>query len=523
MNSSEVGHIPFFIIHFEPTNNIEIDEPENAPEAPVFEPVDEPENAPEAPVQEETTDAPAQEAPAQQDEPIFVDGEADQEPQDISTDTNGVVADNIGNITNDILGGVSYSIKTALEKELGTETNDSATNGLVNDVVVDLLNQSSDEIKNAVGSILENDIENADFQAIASEAAGKVAEVLGNKVVTAIASNIDINLDYENVAKNVITNTVESVEGFVKKNLETSKAVVDQTLTNESSDDLAISNANDIATMVTNGVSYLLKSTLCESLESDKYEKCDNLVNTLIVNAAGILNEIITSNVKAATTGNGLQVACSAIPGNVFEKLTGTVVGAISSQIGNDSAEAEGVSKIANNILTVIINSIEDLLCANRTDADEAGSVILKDITGLATHIINKVNSINDNVVSTINEEKEEDNSISGSIASGINEIQETLKDEVEGGAEQPAEAQEEQPVETQQEQPAEAQQEQPAEAQQEQPAEAQQEQPAEAQQEQPAEAQQEQPAEAQEQQDDFANIPEAEEAEDEDEEPAEF
>jgi hypothetical protein len=406
------------------------------------------------------------------DEPIYIDPEADQEPQDISTDTNNVVADNIGNITNDVLGSVSFAVKSALEEELGTETNDSATNGLVNDVVVDLLTKTSEEIKSAVGSILESDIENTDFQTIASEAAGKVAEVLGNNVVTSIASNININLDYENIAKNVLSNTAESVENFIKKSLDTSKAVVDQTLTNESSDDLAISNANDIATMVTNGVSYLIKSTLCESLGSEFAETCDNITNSIIVSAAGILNEIISSNIKAAT-GNGLTVACALIPAEVFEKLTGVIVNAISTQIGNISTtDADNVSKIANTILTVIINSIENLLCANRTDANEEGSVLLKDITGLATHIINKVNSINDDVVLTLNEEKEQDNTISGSIAGGIADIQETLKDEVEikeGDAEQPANVEAEQPADEQAEQQVDVEAEQPADEQAEQ------------------------------------------------------
>ncbi|ORX43428.1 hypothetical protein BCR36DRAFT_586706 [Piromyces finnis] len=376
--------------------------------------------------QEETTEIQAAEPV---DEPIFIDAEADQEPQDISTDTNNVVAENIGNITNDVLGSVSYSVKTALEEELGTETNDSATNNIVNDVVIDLLTKTSEEIKTAVGSILENDIENTDFQTIASDAAEKVAEILGHNVVTSIASNLDINIDYENIAKNVLSSTTESVQDFIKKSLDTSKAVVDQTMTNESSDDLAISNANDIATMVTNGVSYLIKSTLCESVDNELGEVCENLTNDIIISAAGILNEIISSNIKAAY-GNGLTVSCSAIPSEVFEKLTGVIVNSIGTQIG--SSDADNISKIANSILTVIINSIEDLLCANRADASENGSVLLKDITGIATHIINKVNNINDDVVSTLNDEKEQSNVISGSIANGISEIQETLKEEVE-------------------------------------------------------------------------------------------
>ena len=416
--------------------------PEALPETPIDLPVTTPEAPEEAPVFEPAPEE-AQEEPAQvpaQEEPIYVDPEADQEPQDISTDANGVVAENIGNITNDIIGGVSYAIKTALEQELGTDTNDSATNGIVNDVVVDLLNKTVDEIKTAVNGILENDIENTDFQTIAAEAAGKVGEALGNNVVTSLASNININLDYENVAKNVINTTVGNVEEFVKKNLETSKAVVDQTLNNETSDDMTISNSNDIATMTTNGVSYLLKSTFCESL-SEQAEVCDNIVNNIIVGSAGVLNEIVSSNIKAAPE-NGLIISCSAIPGDVFEKLTAVVVEAISSQLGDVSTiDADNISKIANNVLTLIINSIEDLLCANRTDADEEGSILLKDINGLATHIINKVNSINDNVVSTLNDEKEDDGTtIAGTIASGIDDIQETIKEEVSG--EQPAEEQ---------------------------------------------------------------------------------
>jgi len=307
-------------------------------------------------------------------------------------------------------------------------------------------------------------MENTDSQTIAAETAGKIAAVLGDNVVTSIAENININLDYENVANNVISNTVGNVEDFVKKSIDTSKAVVEETLTNESSNDIAISNANDIATMTTNGVSYLIKSTLCEG--SENAETCENIANSIIVNSAGILNEIVSSNIKAAEEGNGLNIACSTIPGDVFEKLTAVVVDAVSAQLG-ESADGDSVGKIVNNILTLIINSIEDLLCANRTDASEEGSVILKDITGLATHIINKVNNINDNVVETLNEEKEEDNTtISGTIATGITDIQDTIK-EAEGGEapkpEEPVEAEQpvEQPIEAEQpaEEPVEAEQ----------------------------------------------------------------
>jgi len=455
-------------------------------EAPNFEEKQEPEGEPapeqiqeaeEVPETEQTVAAEPAQEPAQE-EPIFVDPEADQEPQDISADTNTVVSENIGNITNDILGSVSFNIKSALEEELGTEANDEATNGLINNVIVDVLSKTSDDIKEAVGKILENDMNSGDnFQGIAADAASKVAEVLGHNVLTSIASNINFNLDFENISKNVLSSTTENVQKFIEKNLEASKAVVDSnitndsTLTNDSSEDVTVSNATDIATMVTNGVSYLIKSTLCEALGAEAKDSCENVANSVIVSVAGVLNDIVKNSINSAS-GNGLNIACSAIPAEVFQQLTGVVTEAVSSQIGKDQ-ENGNISNIANSVLTLIINSVEKLLCDGRTDStEENGSVIIKDITGLATHIINKVNNINDDVVSTLNNEKQESETTSGSIISSVSGIQEGIKSEANG--EQPAEEKpaEEQPAE---EQPAEEQQpteEQPAE---EQPAEEQQ------------------------------------------------
>jgi len=500
---------PAFVVeHFEEPEDEQNQEFAEVPEPVQDEPVqDEPEQ--DEPVQDEPVqvepeqvepvqDEPAQNEPAQ-DEQIFIDPEADQEPQDISTDTNNVVSENIGNITNDILGSVSFAIKSALEEELGTESNDIATNGLINNVIVDILNKTSDNIKGAVGDILKNDMNNGDnYEQIATNAAEKVADILGHNVITSIASNINFNLDYENISKNVLSSTTKNIQKFIQSNLETSKAVVDQTLTNESSEDMTISNANDIATMVTNGVSYLIKSTLCESLGDDTSDVCDNISNSVIVSVAGVLNDIIKNSVNSAN-GNGLTIACAAIPSEVFQKLTDPVTNAISSQL-NTNNEAESVSKMANNVLTLIINSVENLLCADRAknNEDESGSIIIKDINGLATHIINKINNMNDDVVSTLRNEKEENQNVSGDIASGISNIQESLKTEVEtnGVPEQQPElpqTDEQQPAEEpQQEQPVEEQQEQPVEEQ-EQPVEEQQEQPVDEQQEQPVDEQQEQ------------------------------
>jgi len=395
--------------------------------------IDSPEGA-DAPfdISLENPDGPVEvENPAQPEEPIYVDPEADQEPQDISTDTNGAVADNIGNITNEIIGIISYAIKSSLENELGTEANDESTNGFINNVVVDLFNKHADEIKSAIGEILNNDINNGDYESIASEAANKVADILSVDILDAIASNLNFNLDFEKISDNVLNGTTENVKEFIMKSLETSDAVVDDTLTNETSDDIAISNANDIATMVTNGVSYIIKNNLCESLGEQLGGVCENLANTIIVSIAGILNNIVTSSIDSAS-GNGLTIACSIIPSDVFKELTGVVTEAITGQFEkNGNVDTENINKIANNILTIIINAIEDLLCADRQEND-FGSVIIKDIGGLASHIINRVNSINDEVTSTLNDENTSENAIGG-IATGFSDLQNTIKDSIEG------------------------------------------------------------------------------------------
>ncbi|ORX87575.1 hypothetical protein BCR32DRAFT_289230 [Anaeromyces robustus] len=362
-----------------------------------------------------------------QDEPIYVDPEADQVPKDISTDTMGAVSDNIGNITNDIIGNISYNIKTALEKELGTETNDESSNDMINNVVVDLLTATAEDLKVAIGDLLNNDLNTGDFETIAKETGLKVAQVLGHNVITAIAKNINLNLDFEDIANNVLNDTSENVSSFVKKALLTSEAVVEDTTTNETSTDISVSNANDVSTMVTNGISYLIKSTLCQNLgDANAASVCENIANTVIVSGAGILNKVISGAINSAT-GGGLSIACSLIPGELFKQLLGTLTNAIAGAINKDD---ENASAIANNVITIIINTVENLLCGGKTAAatgsDNVGSVIIKDIAGLANHIINKVNYMNEDVANSLRKEVKVDGipDVSDNIANAIANIQ---------------------------------------------------------------------------------------------------
>jgi len=367
--------------------------------------------------------------PSTQDEPIFVDPEADQEPQDISTDTMGAVSDNIGNITNDIIGNISYNIKTALEKELGTETNDDSSNDMINNVVVDLLNSTAEELKVAVGELLNNNLNSGDFEKIAKETGLRVAEVLGHNVITAIAKNININLDFEDIANNVLNDTSNNVADFVKKSLVTSEAVVENTTTNETSTDISVSNANDVSTMVTNGISYLIKSNLCQNLgDANAAQLCENIANTVIVSSAGILNKVISNAINSAT-GGGLSIACSLIPGEVFKQLLGTITNAIAGAINKDD---ENASVIANNVITIIINTIENLLCGGKSGdsgSGDIGSVIIKDVAGLANHIINNVNSMNENVSKSLVKEMKVEAipDVSDNISNAIANIQSAI------------------------------------------------------------------------------------------------
>lgn len=366
--------------------------------------------------------------PSTQDEPIFVDPEADQEPKDISTDTMGAVSDNIGNITNDIIGNISYNIKTALEKELGTETNDESSNDMVNNVVVDLLNTTADQLKAAVGELLNNNLNSGDFEKIAKETGLRVAEVLGHHVITAIAKNININLDFEDIAKNVINDTSSNVSDFVKKSLDTSEAVVENTTSNETSSDISVSNANDVSTMVTNGISYLIKSNLCQNLgDANAAQLCENIANTVIVSSAGILNKVISGAINSAT-GGGLSIACSIIPGEIFKQLLGTITNAIAGAINKDD---ENAATIANNVITIIINTIENLLCGGKSadNSGDVGSVIIKDVAGLANHIINSVNTMNENVSKSLIKEMKVENipDVSDNISNAIANIQSAI------------------------------------------------------------------------------------------------
>jgi len=342
------------------------------------------------------------------------------EPVDIGTDANSVISNNVDNFVNVILGNISFAIKNVLEEELGVEQNDDNANPIINDVIVNVLSQTGDEITNAVNSVLGNGVDD-ETEVAAEETANKVAEVLKDKVAAAIAS-VE-NVDAESATQKILEKVTEIVKDYIHKNIEVSKIVVEETLTNESSEDIAVANINDIATMVTNSVGHIIKSNLCINLDDGLTTICENLANSIVEAISPALNEIVANQIST-TEEKALAIGCALIPPEIF---AGKLVEIVNEVIANQ-LQTENPAKTGIPVLALVVNLVENILCVDRTsDVNDEGHVVLRDVSTIANHIIEKVNYINEDIAANIDNVLEDQ----VGIASGIVLIQATLKDTI--------------------------------------------------------------------------------------------
>lgn len=281
------------------------------------------------------------------------------------------ISENVQGYVDYILSNISYTIKTVLEQELGSEVNAPATIDAVNGVVVDVLSKTNEDITTVVVSALGEDVDEA---SAAADAANKVAEILNAKVAEAVAANVS-DIDSATVSEKIVADVADVVKDYIQKNFDTSKVVAD---------------TDDVPSMVLNGANYLIRTNLCKT--ADDAATCEALANTVMDAITDPLKEIVNENI--VTENNAMTVGCSAIPSAMFEKLGNVVTDAITAQI-----EAENAPKTTYPVLALVANVVEHILCVDRPDAvNQEGKIIINDITDIATHIVNKVNQINNEV-----------------------------------------------------------------------------------------------------------------------------
>lgn len=188
-----------------------------------------------------------------------------------------------------------------------------------------------------------------------------------------------------------------------------------------------ISEDADVASIVTDLVSQLIKNNLCSTLGNGVNNLCEEISASIINSISGVLNNVIKTSINSAT-GNTISIACSIIPNELFKTLSGTIASAISSSIAkNGSADPENVSNITNNVITIIINTVEHLLCSSgSTSAD--GNVIVNNISNLINNITHKASYMNSNVSSNLVNGSELVEGTDKSIADGFSNIQNSIK-----------------------------------------------------------------------------------------------
>ncbi|OUM64948.1 hypothetical protein PIROE2DRAFT_60356, partial [Piromyces sp. E2] len=350
----------------------------------------------------------------------------DQEAQEFNLGKLTGLIDSVG-LANNVLSNVSSTLKSSIKNQLSGKVS-NLSNSKVNSVVVDLLGKSSGSIISSVGDALTN---GGDIETIATDVAEKIVDILEEYIIDAIVSHLDINSVNKKIVKAILTEVFDSVENLIKKALKKNNKVkyslspeyeeiYDQEYEKEYDQEAqefnvnkltslfsgsnifdgikdvinntSIDDADDLADLVTNAVSYVLKKNLCESLSGDDKKLCNKLSKSIIANTTTIINEIVTTNIEIASGGT-VTVACKVLTNSLFDKLSGVVIDVVSDQIGKLAKDSDKVKKISNKVINIIINTVEDLLCTSKTEAIAAAlkTELGSKVSDLTNGSVNKI------------------------------------------------------------------------------------------------------------------------------------
>jgi len=263
--------------------------------------------------------------------------------------------------------------------------------------------------------LLQEKLKTVTLKKIAKEGAKNVSDVINKEIIPNL-DGLFKEGNFEKFAKQAIDNVNKNVQEFIQKSLETSRAVIDQTLSNGFNELVSdAASKKDIPSMVTDGISFLIKNNLCNSLGDDFDDVCETVANSIIVSTSGIINDIIRSSINAMS-GNTISVACAVIPSEIFKNLSSAVITTVGTQINNLTHNNDEIAiKIANNVMNIVINTVDHLLCGNKSKLDKSGNAVFKNVDELTENITKKVEKIDNGNNKEI-------------IASDITDIQNTIE-----------------------------------------------------------------------------------------------
>ncbi|ORX76913.1 hypothetical protein BCR32DRAFT_283678 [Anaeromyces robustus] len=347
----------------------------------------------------------------------------------------------INDMSYEILDNVSDSLQNAFSEELNSDPSIN-TNEIINKTINDIVNKNSEKITKVIRKFFKDNIKFGNLEKLANEATSKIATVLDEKIIPSITSKIKIDENFENFTKNILDNAGKNIHNFIQNTLVKTK---------EFTDHLNIDSTSDISTILTNGIGYLIKKTLCKSLGNEISGICENISTTIIVNISEILNGIIRTSINTIS-GNSIYIACNSIHTNILNDLSHIIVNTITQQINiTTHHDTEQAQKIANNIIDIINNTVENLLCGKAKYTDI--NIINKDPKDIATDLIDKFNDIgqeviinlmndNDNESENENENSNNNNNnnnyvinektLADEIVNDINKIQQTMENNID-------------------------------------------------------------------------------------------
>jgi hypothetical protein len=231
----------------------------------------------------------------------------------------------------------------------------------------------------------------------------------------------------KNKNKETENETEETKEAENTPTTTTSSPASDTTPASPIFDIQNIDEDTDIASIVTESVTQLIKNNLCSTMGNGATDLCDEISGNVIKSISGVLNSVIKTSINNVT-GNSLSVACTIIPREMFKNLTGTLAKAITSSIAKSgNPDSENISNITNNVITIIINSVINLLCSGNT-ANNNGNVVISSLTDLVNNITEKTSFMNENVSSNLLNGSQLAAGVEKTIATGFNQIQNSIK-----------------------------------------------------------------------------------------------
>lgn len=323
--------------------------------------------------------------------------------EDVVNYAGSVVGDSIntvGNIGSDVANGLG-TVTGSVVNTVGNVVSDTVNANID-------LNTTVDNVADTVDIVAETASDK--ISSVGNNATGLVNSVINNtadsvnEVVDDVINPFIGNTTVGNAVSGVVDTTTETVDDVSEVLTSTIANTVDG-VANISED--VIKRITQLVRIIVNGVSGILNKTLCIATDANSdISTCKDIVSEIINSLSSAISQILLNNINVDSSDNStFSILCSSLPSDLFNQLTSIVNSILNDKlnISDDSSLLSFSNEISNNIITIVVDTIENLLCQDNSNDNGNVSFTSNNLTNFTTKIVKKLGNLSTSLFSKIN------------------------------------------------------------------------------------------------------------------------